>query len=244
MPLASASSTARLEGALTAASTGMPARAAFWTSSKEARPETCSTVPGQRQQPFAQRPAHHFVHGVVPAHVLAQAQQLAPPSVPIRKSPAAWTPPVASKTACASRSRSGRDGQRLHGDGQRVCRGAEVRRLADGLDGIRAADAAGARGEDVPPRVREDDVGPQLGLHHVEGLHAVLVLAGAKPQGDELLGGPDDALGDEESGHEVKVVCRESAWSRKRKGAQPDFQRFLHRQDVFPVPDGEFEGLG
>ena len=76
MPLASASSTARLEGALTAASTGMPARAAFWTSSKEARPETWRTVPAQRQQPFAQGPAHHLVHGVVPAHVLAQAQQL------------------------------------------------------------------------------------------------------------------------------------------------------------------------
>ena len=43
--MSTASSAARLDGALTAANTGMPAMAAFWTSSNDALPETCSTVP-------------------------------------------------------------------------------------------------------------------------------------------------------------------------------------------------------
>ena len=53
MPTSRASSTARDDGADTAASTGMPAIAAFWVSSKLARPLTMQHVPGQRQPPLA-----------------------------------------------------------------------------------------------------------------------------------------------------------------------------------------------
>src|SRR5919204_517494 len=45
MPVCSARSTARLDGALTAATSGTPATAAFCATSNEQRPETNSTLP-------------------------------------------------------------------------------------------------------------------------------------------------------------------------------------------------------
>src|ERR1044072_5345329 len=51
MPCSSASSTASDDGAETAASTGIPAIAAFCTSSNDARPDTISTVPPSGTRP-------------------------------------------------------------------------------------------------------------------------------------------------------------------------------------------------
>ena len=51
MPTSRASSTASDDGADTAASTGMPAIAAFWVSSKLARPLTISTCPASGSRP-------------------------------------------------------------------------------------------------------------------------------------------------------------------------------------------------
>ena len=55
-PLAFASSTARLDGAPTATRTGQPATAAFWTSSKDARPLTRRIEPANGSRPS--RKAH------------------------------------------------------------------------------------------------------------------------------------------------------------------------------------------
>ena len=75
MPCSRASSTARLDGAPTAASTGMPATAAFCTSSKLARPLT-SRMPSRRGvRPARNGRADELVQGVVPADVLAEVEQ-------------------------------------------------------------------------------------------------------------------------------------------------------------------------
>ena len=77
MPASSASSTARLDGAETAASVGIPAIIAFWVSSKLARPLTISTQPDSGSRSCAGGPADDLVDRVVPADVLAHDQQLA-----------------------------------------------------------------------------------------------------------------------------------------------------------------------
>ena len=77
MPRSAASETARLDGAPTATSTGQPATAAFCTSSNERRPLTQSTDSRERQAAVEERPADHLVERVVPADVLARAEQLA-----------------------------------------------------------------------------------------------------------------------------------------------------------------------
>ena len=73
MPNSTAVSTARLEGAPTAASSGIPATSAFCISSKLARPETKrpSDLSGGEQR------ADQFVGRVVPAYVLANQRDVA-----------------------------------------------------------------------------------------------------------------------------------------------------------------------
>ena len=60
---------ARLDGAETATSIGMPARQAFWTSSKEARPLTASDVIVKGSETAIEHRADDLVHGVVAADV-------------------------------------------------------------------------------------------------------------------------------------------------------------------------------
>ena len=95
-------------GADTAASTGMPAMAAFWASSKLARPLTRSTCPASGIRPARQRPADHLVDRVVATDVLASADELAARGEePSRVQPAgtvesASGPPVAGRAAGGS----------------------------------------------------------------------------------------------------------------------------------------------
>ncbi len=77
MPRRRAVSTASVEGAEMAQSTGMPATAAFWTSSKLVRPETSATRSLAGSRPARSSVPIELVHRVVPADVLAQAQELA-----------------------------------------------------------------------------------------------------------------------------------------------------------------------
>ncbi len=55
----------------------MPAMTAFCTSSKLARPDTCSTAAAQRKPVVHDRPADDLVDGVVAADVFADDEQLA-----------------------------------------------------------------------------------------------------------------------------------------------------------------------
>ena len=76
MPSRRAVATASVEGAETAQSTGIPATAAFWTSSKLARPETRATRLACGQPPRQKLRADELVHRVVAADVLAQSDEL------------------------------------------------------------------------------------------------------------------------------------------------------------------------
>lgn len=110
-PVSPARSAARLEGALTADTTGMPAMAAFSTSSKDVRPDTWRTVPLRGNRFW--RSAHPTTLSTAlwcPTSSRRQSNSgLAPATL---NRPAAWTPPVLSKTAWASPSRSGSSPQR------------------------------------------------------------------------------------------------------------------------------------
>src|SRR5215207_4907549 len=103
MPVCSASSTARLEGALTAAIRGTPATAAFWTTSNEHRPETNSTRPVSGRRPSVA--AHPITLSTALWRPTSSRTQSTPPSA--SQTAAACSPPVCSNTRWASRTRSG-----------------------------------------------------------------------------------------------------------------------------------------
>ena len=71
----SASCTARLDGAPTAAIIFMPAIAAFCTSSKLARPLNNKYMLVQRQHIFIQCSTDQFIQCVVPAHIFSYQEQ-------------------------------------------------------------------------------------------------------------------------------------------------------------------------
>ena len=98
-----ASCAASVDGAPTAASIGMPASRAFCTSSNDARPDTCSTCCARGSLPS--RSAHPITLSTALCLPTSSRTHTAVPSGANR--PAACTPPVASKTCCASRSVSG-----------------------------------------------------------------------------------------------------------------------------------------
>ena len=68
---------ARLDGADTAATIGMPAKTAFWTISNEVRPLTHSSVIGQRQRVAHQHPPDDLVDGVVSADIFGDVDERA-----------------------------------------------------------------------------------------------------------------------------------------------------------------------
>ena len=68
---------ARLDGADTAATSGMPASTAFWTISNDVRPLTNSSVPRSGSASRSSIAADDLVHGVVAADVLGTLEQRA-----------------------------------------------------------------------------------------------------------------------------------------------------------------------
>ena len=103
-PRSAASSTARVDGAPTATTTGQPATAAFCTSSNERRPLTQRTWSRRGRRPSRNaRPITLSIALCRPTS--SRAQTSAPAGV---KSPVAWSPPVEANAAWASRSLPGR----------------------------------------------------------------------------------------------------------------------------------------
>ncbi len=103
-PSSAARSTASDEGAETAASNGIPAIAAFCTSSNDARPLTISAVPDSGTSP--PRVAQPTTLSTALWRPTSSRRQRSFPSA--SNKPAACRPPVRSKTRCAARSSSGR----------------------------------------------------------------------------------------------------------------------------------------
>ncbi len=140
IPCVWASSTARLDGAPTPASTGQPASAAFCTSSNESRPLTQITElrSGRRPWPKAQpttlskalwRPTSSRTQRSVPA---------------ASNRPVACRPPVSAKVGCAARSRSGS-----------APRSVQLTRSSDSTRGAWTATASSAP---LPQTPHEDEV--------------------------------------------------------------------------------------
>ena len=92
-----------MEGAEAADSTGMPAIHAFCTSSNDVRPLTCSSVPASGSRPSASAQPTTLSTALC-RPTSSRTQSTSPAAV---NSPAACSPPVRSKTAWASRNRSG-----------------------------------------------------------------------------------------------------------------------------------------
>ena len=103
IPTRSASSTARVEGAPTAANTGTPATAAFCTSSNPARPLTHSTFPPSGNSPRISA-APSSLSTALCRPTSSRAAINSPDAV---NSPAACKPPHAANPGCAARSVAG-----------------------------------------------------------------------------------------------------------------------------------------
>src|SRR5262249_18784347 len=109
MPRSAARSTARLDGAPTATSTGQPATAAFWASSNESRPLTHS-----RGSERGSSCAGRAQPTTLSIGLCRPTSSRTPRASPAReKSPVACNPPVTSNAACPSRSRSGNEATRF-----------------------------------------------------------------------------------------------------------------------------------
>ena len=81
----------------------MPAIAAFWVSSKLARPLTMSTCPDSGSRP-SRTPSPITLSTALCRPTSSRSATSSPSAV---NSPAACSPPVFSNTSCAARSRSG-----------------------------------------------------------------------------------------------------------------------------------------
>ena len=103
MPAAAARSTARLDGAPTAATIGMPAASAFCTSSKLARPLSISTPVATGSFPASSRRPTSLSTALW--RPTSSCTAISAPSG--ENSAAACSPPVRSKVACAARSAPG-----------------------------------------------------------------------------------------------------------------------------------------
>ena len=233
-PRRRAASTARLEGAPTAHSTGMPATAAFWTSSNEARPETSATELAERRRAGEHAVADDLVERVVAADVLAHERQLAVGrEQPGRVQPAgALERPLRGAQALGQLADDHRRDDRsfaqwLGGD-------------LDGVDRGLAAHAAGRRHAEValhqiglerPPEVHRDDV---VGLLAELDVGAVLDLG-------ELERRSQEALGVQEARGELEVVagrahrdCDAHRLLARPRGA--DLERLLTGEAVAALP--------
>ena len=219
MPRSRASSTASDDGAPTATSIGQPATAAFCTSSNESRPLTQSTCSRERQQPLAERPADDLVERVVPADVLAQAEQRA---VARRRGPVACRPPVAANAACAARKASGQRGDELAATRRSPL---DARRLdGDRLERALAADAAGGRRVEAareprrvePRRVELDRVRGEV-VREPRARRRAALPRGAKPSASSS------------SWPGVRIVTATG------RAVDPDLERLLDRDDVRSV---------
>ncbi len=171
-----ASCTARLDGAETDATTGKSRHDRLLDDFKAAAPADQQDRIRKRHAVLQQRPADHFVHGVVPADIFAQDEQFALGV----KSAAACRPPVRPKTGLRRTQRVGQRTSTL-----RVEPKIRIRRLqrsrAHRVDRRLAANSAARRREKMPPHFF--DVGRRLGVelraHHVSAIRVRFRIAGS-----------------------------------------------------------------
>ena len=227
-PKRRAASTARLEGAETAHTIGIPAVAAFWMISKLARPETRSTPSDEREVPGEQLGADQLVDGIVPADVFERADE---PARRVEERDRVQTARLVEQ-ALHSPELVWKPENRRRRDDRPV-----AERSALDVDHVQrrfAADAAARRGVEVALR-------PELELASDRDADDVVVLlftgnAAITNALDICLAG-DQALGEEEAGGEREVVAGRA--HRDRDAAllgtgliDPDLHRLFRREAV------------
>ncbi len=164
MPVRRARSTARLDGADTAATSGIPPRKAFCTISNDDRPLTKSAERDNGSRLAHQRMSHEFVHRVMPANVLGAELKSACEIEKARSVKPAGL--IKSMLRVSQRSRE-------------TCNGVDIevpvdseRRLVDveGLERAASAQPAGGILDDVPAQAQEvrKDLCPAPAEHHIQ----------------------------------------------------------------------------
>src|SRR5713226_7081306 len=219
-----ASCTARLDGAETEATTGMPATHAFWMISKPPRPLTIRTFsesgsfPASNAQPTT----------LSTALWRPTSSRSATISPRVSNSPAACKPPVRPKIACASQA------LRQATQDLRVEPQVRVGRLDAAnpylLDGSLAANAAARRRKEIPLRLLEVErrLALELDLDHV----AAVLLAGALLERADLLVAPDQPFGIEEPRGQLEVMAGGPHGHGERELTDADLQRLLADQVI------------
>ncbi len=234
MPQSRARSTARLDGAPTAASTGIPAAAAFCTSSKLARPLTSSTRSASGSSFASRRGADELVEGVVPAHVFKEAKQ---PAALVEQGRGVQAAGVVEDGLRGPQ----RLGQPVDDGGVKAWPGRQPRAQGDahGRQGSLAADAAAGGGVEVPPQPVEIDrhAAPQV---HGDDVLAATGVGAAAAQPLDLACRRYDAFRQKEAGRQLEVVAGRAHGHGKADGimapatghAKANFQRLFDRQEI------------
>ena len=228
-PKRRAASTARLDGAETAQTIGMPAVAAFWMISKLARPETRSTLLGS-----GRCPASSSEPISLSSALCRPTSSRRPISFPlVSNSAAACRPPVWSNRRCAFRSSGGSPvivaASTTGPSGMGALHVDHVERRL-------AADAAAGRRVEVPLRLELEP--PRNGdADYV----VVLLLArdGAVADVPHVRLPGDQALGEEEADRKLEVVAGRAHGhcdvALLGTGlVDPDLHRLLGRKAVAP----------
>jgi hypothetical protein len=171
----------------------------------------------------------------VPPHVLAHRQQV----TGRREQPGRVQPAGPVEHPLRGPQGTGQRGQDLRRDPRGIA--GQVIASRDGQlgDARLPADAAGARGQEVPALPGAD--GHPRRQRHVRDVAEVLLLAvvivpaplaRADPQLPQVGRAAYDALADQEPGHQVQVVARRPHGQGQRLAADPDAERLLGGQQV------------
>ena len=198
---------------------------AFWHSSYDARPLTTSTCPckGSRSASSAQ-PTTLSTALCRPT----SSRTTSGSSPPTSNSPAACRPPVRSKTDCRLPSRSGREASQA-GSSSGPPGGAVVAAQVQVVEGLPAADAAGARDQERPGAggaVVRRRVG-QVHGDDVEPLVRLQLDIGAVADSPDVAVAVQQALAQQPAGGQLEVRPRGPHGHGDPPAAQPDLERLL-----------------
>ena len=178
-------------------------------------------MPGQRA-PLFQRPPDHLVDRVVSPHILAHDEGLPPR----REQSGRVQSPSLVEDVLGPAQAPGQGVEHARRNLHRVLERWGVRHHV--LDRRLPADPTATRGVDIAAQASQVDLHPRR-EHHLH--HVVLRLGGldrgAVPNGGDLLGVLDHALGDQKAPGQLLVVPGGAHDDRERYAAQPDLQRFF-----------------
>ena len=227
-PFASASWTARLDGAEMAATTGIRATRAFCMISKLARPLTIRMCRSSGRPPGQQHVTDDLVDRVVPPHVLPHGQE--PPGRVEQRRRVKAARPLEGLL-----SRGERGSERVQGvERDRDVAGDGLEVDVDGIQRGLAAHAAGGGREEAAVEALVDR-GAGAVQEHVDHVPdpGIVVRPGVVGDHVDVGGTLDHALRQEQARDELLVVPGRPHGDDEALAAQPDLERLLDRELVF-----------